>query len=400
MQLKLLNFHKMLANFSTSLVGGFIPLIIYKNTQSLFWALFYLFAMYAINFIINQIFRKQFVKRPQLFLVLRAIPILIYSLSVLLINVNFVLGVILVAVFYAMNLSFKGNSTEIILNYSVSQNTDSKSFGLTRVFEQLGTIVAQITGGLFLDYLNTYVLIALAIGIYLISCVPLLIYYINSRKQKGFNTEMTSNALVQFAQNPDKTAKGKKVSGKILLQYGIVYYLVAFLDTFCDIFNIFTYVKTGQFALAGYFSATYNSAYAIASYVNGWLSSKHDTTVLASLCLIVNAISVVAVSLVDNTIVQLVLFGVIGFAYPFYSLFLIERMLAKTRILGVSNNAIFVRDDASVLGKASCLSVSLFGFLVPTFAILGTALFGAGIFLPINEEQTRKSLINYLEGSD
>ncbi len=36
MQLKLLNFHKMLANFSMSLVGGFVPLIIYKNTGSVF----------------------------------------------------------------------------------------------------------------------------------------------------------------------------------------------------------------------------------------------------------------------------------------------------------------------------------------------------------------------------
>ncbi len=142
MQLKLLNFHKMLANFSTSLVGGFIPLIIYKNTGSLFWALFYLFAMYIINYIFNQVFRKQFIKRPQLFLVLRAIPILIYSLAVLLIDVSFIWGVIIVAVFYALNMSFKGNSTEIILNYSVSQNTNSKSLGLTRVFEQMGTIIA------------------------------------------------------------------------------------------------------------------------------------------------------------------------------------------------------------------------------------------------------------------
>lgn len=400
MQLKLLNFHKMLANFSTSLVGGFIPLIIYKNTQSLFWALFYLFAMYIINFTFNQIFRKQFIKRPQLFLVLRAIPILIYSFAVLLIDVSFVWGVVLVAIFYAANISFRSNSTEIILNYSVSQNTDSKSFGLTRVFEQLGTIVAQIAGGLFLDYLNTYVLIALAIGIYLISCIPLLIYYINAHKQKGFNTEMTSNALVQFAQNPDKTEKGEKVSNKILFQYGLVYYLVGFLDTFCDIFNIFMYVKTGQFAFAGYFSAIYNSTYAISSYINGWISSKHDTTILAAICLMINACCVVAVSLVGNVWVQFALFGVIGFAYPYYSLFLIERLLSKTRILGVSNKAIFTRDDVSVLGKVSCLSVSLFGFLIPTFSVLGTALFGAGILLPVNEENTRKTLINYLEGCD
>lgn len=400
MQLKLLNFHKMLANFSTSLVGGFIPLIIYRQTSSVFWAMFYLFAMYILYFIFNQIFRKQYIKRPQLFLVLRAIPILIYSLAVLLIDVNFILGVILVAVFYAANLSFRGNATEIILNYSVSQNTDSKSFGLTRVFEQIGTIVAMVAGGLFLDYLPTYILIVIAISIYIISTVPLLMYYISARKQKGFNTEMTSNALVQFAQNPVKSETGKKVSKSILFKYGLVYYLVGFLDIFCDTFNIFMYVKTGQFAWAGYFSAVYNATYAIGSYINGFLTARFDTTRLASISLLINGISVVTVACVENMIVQLVLFGVIGFVYPYYSLFLLERMLAKTRILGVSNRAIFMRDDSTQLGRATCLIVALFGLIIPTFTVMGTALFSCGLFVPINEEQTRKKMIDYLEGSN
>lgn len=400
MQLKLLNFHKMLANFSTSLVGGFIPLIIYRQTNSLFWSIFYLFAMYILYFIFNQIFREQYVKRPQLFLVLRAVPILIYSVAVVLIDISFIVGVILVAIFYALNLSFRGNATEIILNYSVSQNTDSKSLGLTRVFEQIGTIVAMIAGGLFLDYLPTYVLIIIAMSIYLLSTVPLLMYYISARKQKGFNTEMTSNALVQFAQNPDKSQKGKKVSRQILFRYGLVYYLVGFLDIFCDTFNIFMYVKTGQFAWAGYFSALYNAAFAVGSYINGFLTAKFDTTKLAAASLIINGISVVVVACASSTIVQLIMFGIIGFVYPYYSLFLLERMLSKTRILGVSNRAIFMRDDATQLGRATCLIVALFGFIIPTFTVMGTALVSCGLFAPVNEEQTRKTMIDYLEGSN
>ena len=400
MQLKLLNFHKMLANFSTSLVGGFIPLIIYRQTNSLFWSIFYLFAMYILYFIFNQIFREQYVKRPQLFLVLRAVPILIYSIAVVLIDISFIVGVILVAIFYALNLSFRGNATEIILNYSVSENSDSKSLGLTRVFEQIGTIVAMIAGGLFLDYLPTYVLIIIAMSIYLLSTVPLLMYYISARKQKGFNTEMTSNALVQFAQNPDKSQKGKKVSRQVLFRYGLVYYLVGFLDIFCDTFNIFMYVKTGQFAWAGYFSALYNAAFAVGSYINGFLTAKFDTTKLAAASLIINGISVVVVACASSTIVQLIMFGIIGFVYPYYSLFLLERMLSKTRILGVSNRAIFMRDDATQLGRATCLIVALFGFIIPTFTVMGTALVSCGLFAPVNEEQTRKTMIDYLEGSN
>ena len=34
-QLKLLNFHKMIANFANNLVGAFVPLIIYQATNNL-----------------------------------------------------------------------------------------------------------------------------------------------------------------------------------------------------------------------------------------------------------------------------------------------------------------------------------------------------------------------------
>lgn len=398
MQLKLLNFHKMLANFSTSLVGGFIPLIIYRQTESLLLAVGYLFVMYLVNYGFNLLFRKQYEKRPQLFLLLRAIPILGYSLAVILIDVSFVWGIILVTVFYALNQSIKGNSNEIILNYSVSQNTKSSSLGLTRVFEQIGSIIATIAGGLFLDYLETYVLIIIAMSIYLVSCIPLLMYYISSRKSKGFNAEMVSNAVISYSQNPDSSKRGKKVSKQILFRYAVCYFLVAFLDVFCSLYNIYVYTQLGQFAIAGYVNAVYNGTYAIGSYLVGIVSQKWDTTILATVCFIVNGICTAITPFVNNMVVVYILFGVIGLAYPFYSLFLIERMLAKTRILGVSNRAIFARDDATALGKSCCLIFALFGTLVPAFVVMGVALVGCGTFLPSNEEKTRKMLVNYLEG--
>lgn len=398
MQLKLLNFHKMLANFSTSLVGGFIPLIIYRQTESLLLSVGYLFVMYLVDFLFNLLFRKQYEKRPQLFLLLRAIPILGYSLAVILIDVNFVWGIILVTIFYAANLSIKGNSNEIILNYSVSTNEKSGSLGLTRVFEQIGNIIAVVAGGLFLDYLETYVLIIIAMSIYLISCIPLLIYYIRSRKTKGFNSEMVSNAVISFAQNEDKTKRGKQLSKAVLFRYGFVYFLVAFLDVFCSIYNIYVYVNLGQFAVAGYLNAVFNGAYAVGSYLVTIVSAKHDTTIFSAVCLVINGILAAITPFISNMIVVYVIFGVIGILYPFYSLFLIERLLAKTRILGISNRAIFARDDATALGKSFCLIFALFGTVVPAFIAMGAGLAACGVFLPSNEEKTRKMMVNYLEG--
>ena len=396
MQLKLLNFHKMLANFSTSLVGGFVPLMIYKVTNNIVHAFIYLIGLYALNMIFNLIFQRFIVKYPQIFLLFRSVSILGLSLSILLIDVHWIWGAVLVATFYALDNCFRSNSTEIILNYSTS-DSGGKGLGITRLFEQLGTIVSLILGGLFLDYLDLYILIIIAISIYLISCVPLLIYYIKSRKQKGFNTESTSNAQI-FIERTDRTKKGKKVANSLIMQYGFVYFLIAFLDNLKNIFNLFMYVKYGQFALAGYFSATYNLTYAIASYLNEKVSQKFDMSVFACIWCLINGAAAIALPFANYTALYFTLIGIIGFCYPFFSIFILERLLSKSRILGISNRAIFMRDNASVMGKFYGLLFGLTGMFIPMFIAIGAALATCAPSIYENEESTRRYLINYLEG--
>ncbi len=399
MQLKLLNFHKMLANFSISLVGGFIPLMIYKATLNIVYAIGYLILLYIFNITFNLIFQKAITKYPQIFLIVRAVPILGLSLSILLIDVNWIWGSILIAIFYAFNNSFKSNANEIILNYSTGES-DGKGLGLTRVFEQIGTIVAQVLGGLFLDYLSLYVLIIIAIAIYLVSCIPLLSYYLKSRKQKGFNAEKVSNAVISFKERSDKTSQGKKVSKNLILQYGFVYYLIAFLDIMMDMFRLFMFVEYGQFALAGYFSAVYNGTYAIASYVNGYLANRFDMTLFACVGVAINGVCCILLPFAGNLVLWFILIGLIGFCYPFYSIFVLDRMLTKSRILGVSNNAIFIRDNATVLGKMWGLVFGLFGSFIPIFIAMGGALIACSPTIYENEEITRENMINYLEGNN
>ena len=178
------------------------------------------------------------------------------------------------------------------------------------------------------------------------------------------------------------------------------YYENLFKDVESEEGNIYIYVKTGQFLYAGYFSAIYNGTFGIASYVVGYVSSKMDTTILSAVFMCVNAISIVLSVVIEITWVQMLLFGVIGFTYPFFSVFLLERMLPKTRILGVSNRAILLRDNVSVLGKMTVMIPALFGPLLLSFVAMSVALTGGGIYLPFSEETSRKTLVNYLEDNE
>ena len=158
------------------------------------------------------------------------------------------------------------------------------------------------------------------------------------------------------------------------------------------------YVKYGQFALAGYFSATYNLTYAIASYLNEKVSQKFDMSVFACICCLINGAAAIALPFANYTALYFTLIGIIGFCYPFFSIFILERLLSKSRILGISNRAIFMRDNASVMGKFYGLLFGLTGMFIPMFIAIGAALATCAPSIYENEESTRRYLINYLEG--
>ena len=126
MQFKLLNFHKFLGNFATSLVGTFIPLMIYKATGSLRLSVLFMFGQCLFRLISNHLFRKFFTRYPQVALLTRTIPLLIYNVCLLFLEDYMVVSVILITISYGVSLSFKNNASGILFNYS-SQKKTSKN---------------------------------------------------------------------------------------------------------------------------------------------------------------------------------------------------------------------------------------------------------------------------------
>ena len=158
MQFKLLNIHKFVGNFATTLVGTFIPLIIYNATGSLRLAVLFLFGQNLCRLLANHIFKKMYNRYPQLTLMLRVLPLLIYNISLIFLEDFLVLGIILVTISYGVSLSFKNNADGVLLNYT-SKKKSGKNIVLTRVVESISAIVACVTGGLFIDWNQTALII-------------------------------------------------------------------------------------------------------------------------------------------------------------------------------------------------------------------------------------------------
>src|SRR5690606_813042 len=134
--------------------------------------------------------------------------------------------------------------------------------------------------GLFLDYLNKNIVIILSITIYLISVIPLTYYYIKFRKEPNFNQEAISNAFLTYNQKQENNQKIKKVTGKILTYYFVLYFVMCFLDSLVNMFNLYYFTKTGTYTYASLISASFNGAFGIGSYIVGKLNEKFDTTLM------------------------------------------------------------------------------------------------------------------------
>lgn len=388
----------MLSNFAVSIIGVFVPLILFTYTGNMLYSLGFLFMQGVLRIVFVALFKKHIEKRPQLFLLLRVFPMLLYACSVFLLDVNIWLGIAVVLLFGCLSDAWSTFSNEVILNYS-SLNRAGKSLGFTRVVENVGIIASVVAGGLFLDHVGTWIVIVLSIGLYLISVVPLAYYYIKFRNTKGFNKEAISNAFLVVDEKQARGKRIKRATKQILNKYLFIYVLMCFIDALTNVFNLYVFTKTDSYTYASLITASYSGMYGLSCYLHGKLGEKRDLTKYLVVAGVVVAASIAWLPFVQNTTLVVVLFGVIGFFYAPGTIFLLERMLAKTRILGVSNQALFRRDVSISLGKSGTYILAFLGGFV--FAILGVSVVFAlySLLIPWEEEKTRKTLINFLEGN-
>ncbi len=403
MQLKLLNFHKVLAQFSANLVGAFIALIIYQSTGSFSLAFLFMAASMVLRIVITKIFYNLFHKKPQIFLVLRLVPFLLYSLSVLLLDTDYVvLGVVLSAIFHGFDVAFKDIPTEVVFSYS-ALNKGSSSNGLSRVFEYVGVILAIIIGGLLLDDLPKIYVILIACGSYIISVIPLLIYYVLQRKSSGFNKEAVSNAVESFKKIRIKKHQQDVISKKLLHKYFVIYFLFCFYDALMPVLSLYMFkVSAESYQFVSYIQAAFYAMFGFGCYVAGKLDDKIDLTASVMLSCLISGIVVCLVPFLANFIVvEIVFFAIIGFLYSFISIFCYSRMMTRCKIMGVSNLALRCRAQASRTAQFVAYLFAAISpvMMMPAFFLIGGMFASCTVAIPLNEENTRKMLVDYLQNN-
>ena len=399
-QLRLLNFYKIISNIATKLVGAFIPLIVIDATGSVALGAVSLIVIYAIRMLFNYILKTFYEKYPQLALLLRVFSVVLYSICVILIDKFLWVGVVGAVVFYGLDVSLKSLPSEILFNYASQEQSEGKSpLGFSRLMEQLGVLVALVIGGVMLDVDKTLITI-ISIIIYLISVVPLVIYFIKSRGQKTFNKDAVSNARIKYDKNPELRNNADKISKKILWAYAVTYFIFCIQDILGNAFNIHIFLETASFGSAGYVNAVYNAFYGIGCYIFSYIDNKKETTPLIVFSCLASAMLVLSLFLFPNFVWWYVAMAVAGVLYGFICTYPLSRLLPKCRIMGVSNNALFFRENASNLSVIFAITFGVFGSMIPVFIVNAVAMLVSSVTMPLNEERTRKMLINYLQNHE
>lgn len=397
MQLRLLNFHKLLANIATNLVGAFVPLIILEATNSLALACVSYGLIYLIRAVTILLLRKPLCSKPQLVLLLRLIPMVVYSIFICIMETNLWVGVVGVVIFCGLSESCKRMPMEIILNYSsMEAKEESSGVGLTRLIEQIGVLIAILVGGFLLD-INKTIVIIIAVVLYTISCVPLAIYYYKSKNDSTFNKDAVSNAQLTFKNDDDRKNIGKQLTLKILIMYGVVYFMYCTMDALTAAYNIHLFVSGGSYAMAGVFNAIYNGAYGIGNYIFGKINIKKDLMPIVVVSCIVCGLCTIGFVVDVPVWLACVMFAVIGFTYASVCFFNFQRIITKSRILGISNTALFVREDSSNISVVLTMCSGCFGTMIPTFVVIGVTMLISAWLIPHNEEKTRRWLVDYLQ---
>lgn len=399
MQFKLLNIHKFVGNFATSLVGTFIPLMIYKSTGSLRLAVLFLFGQCLCRLISNHVFKRLFNRYPQTALMIRVIPLLIYNISLIFLEDFMVVGIILVIISYGISMSLKNNAYGVLLNYTSRKKT-SKNLAFTRLIESLSAIVACVAGGLFIDW-NQTALIIFSTALYIVSVLPIFIFYLTNRKKSGFNRDFTSNAAVEYDKDPILKEKRKVMVKKFIMQYFLFYFIFCIIDTFTNMYTLHHFISMPTFAQAGYLTAIFQLGNLIAVLVVKTFAKKFDLKNLNTIFGLLCGVPLVIIPFIQSYLPIYVLIFVFGFSYAICSYFMMDSLMTKCKIISATNEALVARQDGIIVGQmVTPVVVIIFDSVMPVFFIMPLALIVYAIYTHIVEEKLRKNLVDYLENNE
>ncbi|MBQ9791775.1 MAG: hypothetical protein IJW28_04225, partial [Clostridia bacterium] len=112
---------------------------------------------------------------------------------------------------------------------------------------------------------------------------------------------------------------------------------------------------------------------------------------------ILSAILIVIIPFLENQIILMLIVCALSIIEPIIIVFVSDKMIQKTRVVGVSNSALFHYTNSFYIIISITLLFGITGNLIPSFIVSGLGTLTAGMIINKNEEETNEILISYLD---
>lgn len=392
MEFKYFGFYKSISNFATNLIGIFLPLLIYEQTGKFYLAILFYVAQYLLNILFSSILKKQIFSKPQILLLWRIIPFVLYSVCIMLLEINVFVFAIPLCIFYSLNVAMSVPPEEILLNYS-SEDNYSEHLGISDFLTYLFACLSVVAGGYILDNINPITLTIISVVLYGISLIPLIIFYNKNKNKATFNQELTTNAVEQ-----DKNVKVRDSARKALIsKYTLILGLTFCIDACYALISLLVYIKFDLFTISAIIYGLSDLLYGASSLFVGKWHEKKDISPFAKIAAFVSGFVILLVPFIESQLLLMAIVCVISLLEPLLIVYLSDNMIQKTRVLGVSNSALFYYTSSFWVTTSICVIVGITGTLIPSFILSGLGTVAVGLIIDKHEEQTNEIVINYLD---
>ncbi len=394
-----------MANISTKLVGGFVPLIVYNNVSNykLELALLTLFLEYFLSLIFGFVLKKYLIKKPQVFLFLRIIPIIIYEVLLLFVADMPILCVLGIGLAYSLSYAFKYIPTEVLFAYinATKKVGTGKQLALSKMLEQLSIIFGVIIGGVFLDNLDMRIMIVVSIAIYAIGAIPQLIFYITNKKKRTINQEYASYAHIALKETAVDKEFANNVSKKVRIKYAIFYFLQESWQSIYNLIPLFAFILTGSYTTSAIATAIFDGVYGVGCLLAGKFNNKKDLTIPSAIMgVIVGVMPILMIFIkAEHVWVLYILCAIMAFSYSFAYFFMYDRMLKKSKLIGRNTTCIINKIYMFMLSTCTVVAFGVISLPV-AFCVGGGLSIVSGMAIPYVEESTRRMLVDHLEDNE
>ncbi len=402
MEKKLSNFNRFMANFSTKLVGGFIPVIVFNHTGSMRFAMLTLAIQYFLSFFLDLILEKWLIKNPQLFLFLRLIPIIIYEVLLIFVGQYPLVCVIGIGVAFSCSYTFKHIPKEVLFAYVNAPKERGTGTNLARgkLIGQMALICGTILGGVALDYLDTYILVIVSISLYFIGALPLMIYSLKHRKDENRNEEYSTMEHIRLKTDSTNVARANEASKAIVKEYRKFYFLQESWNAMYILLPLLMFTFTGTFTTSAIASALFDGLYGVGCYLFEKLDAKKDLTALSVVAGITLGVGGISLTLIKWVIPFYIVVAIMAICYSLIFFFSYHRMLQKSKIVGRNIDCIIGKLNMYFMTTGIIVSFGIFLPIWTCFVLSGTMSIGGAVALPYVEEKTRRILVDHIEDNE